>query len=93
MAPAQDHMFRTHAVIDAEAPSGNRHEQMVASFNRGYSGFQQTYHICTPAAGIVMRRYMEEGAKIARDITRATQTKSIDCLVNPFLHQTPFNKA
>jgi uncharacterized protein (TIGR02301 family) len=49
------------ALIDAEAPSGNRHEQMVASFNRGYSGFQQTYRICTPAADIV--------AKLARDIT------------------------
>src|SRR5215471_1924263 len=55
--------------IDAEAPSGNRREQMVASFNRGYSGFEQTYHICTPAADIVIRRYMEEGAKIARDLT------------------------
>jgi hypothetical protein len=31
------------------------------------SGFQQTYRICTPAADI--RRYMEEGAKIARVIT------------------------
>ena len=57
------------ALIDAEAPKGNRREQMVASFNRGYSGFEQTYRICTPAADIVIRRYMEEGAKIARDIT------------------------
>jgi len=57
------------ALIDAETPSGNRREKMVASFNRGYSGFQQTYRICTPAADIVIRRYMEEGAKIARDIT------------------------
>jgi uncharacterized protein (TIGR02301 family) len=57
------------ALIDAEAPSGNRREQMVASFNRGYGGFEQTYRICTPAADIVIRRYMEEGAKIARDIT------------------------
>ena len=57
------------ALIDAEAPSGNRREQMVASFNRGYSGYEQTYRICTPAADIVIRRYMEEGAKIAHDIT------------------------
>jgi uncharacterized protein (TIGR02301 family) len=57
------------ALINAEAPKGNRREQMVASFNRGYSGFEQTYRICTPAADIVIRRYMEEGAKIARDIT------------------------
>ncbi len=57
------------ALIDAEAPSGTRREQMVASFNRGYRGFQQTYRSCTPAADIVINRYLEEGAKIARDIT------------------------
>jgi uncharacterized protein (TIGR02301 family) len=57
------------ALIDAEAPSGNRREQMVAGFNRGYHGFQQTYRNCTPAADVVIRRYLEEGAKIARDIT------------------------
>ena len=62
VAPAQ-------ALIDAEAPSGTRREQMVAGFNRGYRGFQQTYRNCTPAADIVVRRYLEEGAKIARDIT------------------------
>jgi uncharacterized protein (TIGR02301 family) len=57
------------ALIDAEAPSGNRREQMVASFNRGFRGFQQSYRNCTPAADVVIRRYLEEGAKIARDIT------------------------
>jgi uncharacterized protein (TIGR02301 family) len=57
------------ALIDAEAPTGTRREQMVASFNRGYRGFQQTYRNCTPAADIVIHRYLEEGAKIARDIT------------------------
>jgi uncharacterized protein (TIGR02301 family) len=56
-------------LIDAEAPSGTRREQMVASFNRGYRGFAQTYRSCTPAADIVVHRYLEEGAKIARDIT------------------------
>jgi uncharacterized protein (TIGR02301 family) len=57
------------ALIDAEAPSGQRHEAMVASFNRGYRGFQQSYRTCTPAAGIVIRRYVAEGASIAREIT------------------------
>jgi len=63
--------WRTEAqtLIDAEAPSGDRHDQMVASFNRGYRGFQQSYRTCTPAAGLVIRRYLDEGAKIARDIT------------------------
>ena len=56
-------------LIDAEAPTGDRHDQMIASFNRGYRGFQQSYRTCTPAADIVIRRYLEEGAKLARDIT------------------------
>ncbi len=57
------------ALIDAEAPAGDRHDQMVASFNRGYRGFQQSYRSCTPAAMVVTRRYLEEGAGIAREIT------------------------
>jgi uncharacterized protein (TIGR02301 family) len=57
------------ALIDAEAPSGERRARMVASFNRGYQGFQQSYRTCTPAADVVIRRYLEEGSKIARDVT------------------------
>ena len=57
------------ALIDAEVPSGERRQKIVASFNRGYRGFQQTYRSCTPAADIAIRRYLDEGARIARDIT------------------------
>jgi len=56
-------------LIDTEAPTGDRRDQMVASFNRGYRGFQESYRTCTPAANLVIRRYLEEGAKIAREIT------------------------
>jgi uncharacterized protein (TIGR02301 family) len=57
------------ALVDAEATSGERRERLIASFNRGYRGFQQTYRTCTPAADYAIRRYLEEGSKIARDIT------------------------
>jgi uncharacterized protein (TIGR02301 family) len=57
------------ALIDAEAPSGERRGKIVASFNRGYRGFQQTYRTCTPAADLAIRRYLDEGSKISRDIT------------------------
>jgi uncharacterized protein (TIGR02301 family) len=57
------------ALIDAEAPSGERHDQMISSFNRGYRSFQQSYRTCTPAADFAIRRYLDEGAKIAREIT------------------------
>jgi uncharacterized protein (TIGR02301 family) len=57
------------ALIDAEAPAGERRRKIVASFNRGYRVFQQTYRTCTPAADIAIRRYLDEGARISRDIT------------------------
>jgi uncharacterized protein (TIGR02301 family) len=57
------------ALVDAEAPSGDRRARMIANFNRGYHSFQQTYRTCTPAADLAIRRYFEEGAKIARDVT------------------------
>jgi uncharacterized protein (TIGR02301 family) len=57
------------ALIEAEAPNGERRDRMVASFNRGYRGYQQTYRVCTPAADFVIRRYLDEGSKIAREIT------------------------
>lgn len=57
------------ALIEAEAPTGERRSRMIASFNRGYRGFQQSYRTCTPAADIVIRRYLEEGSRIAREVT------------------------
>ena len=57
------------ALIDAETPSGDRRARMIAAFNRGYNGFQQTYRTCTPAAIVAIRRYVDEGARISRDLT------------------------
>jgi uncharacterized protein (TIGR02301 family) len=57
------------ALVDAEAPNGDRRTKMVASFNRGYRVFQQSYRSCTPAADLVIRRYLDEGSKIVREVT------------------------
>lgn len=57
------------ALVDAETPSGERRARMIAAFNRGYNGFQQTYRTCTPAATTAIRRHVEEGARISRDLT------------------------
>jgi uncharacterized protein (TIGR02301 family) len=57
------------ALIDAETPSGERRARMIAGFNRGYNGFQQTYRTCTPAAAVAIRRYIEEGSRISKDLT------------------------
>jgi uncharacterized protein (TIGR02301 family) len=57
------------ALIDAENPDADRKARLIDRFNRGYQGFRSVYRTCTPAATVAIDRYMEEGAKIARDIT------------------------
>jgi uncharacterized protein (TIGR02301 family) len=57
------------ALIEAEGSTPERKGRMTASFNRGYQGYQQTYRICTPAAEVAVRRYLDEGAKLAREVS------------------------
>ncbi len=45
-----------------------RRERLVASFNRGYRSFEASYATCTPAAREAIRRYLDEGERLARDI-------------------------
>jgi uncharacterized protein (TIGR02301 family) len=55
-------------IIDAEQADGERLARFVDGFNRGYEGFKAVYRTCTPAATLAVDRYMQEGARIARDI-------------------------
>lgn len=57
------------ALLDAEAPAGDRRERLVQSFNRGFGGFERTYRTCTPAARHATRRFVEEGRRIVVDIS------------------------
>ena len=57
------------ALLDAEAQSGDRRSRLVANFNNGYRDFKRTYRSCTPAATLAVRRYLDEGARISREIT------------------------
>jgi uncharacterized protein (TIGR02301 family) len=55
------------ALIDAEAADPARRARIVDNFNRGYNSFKAVYRKCTPAATAAIDRYMDEGARIARD--------------------------
>ncbi len=57
------------ALVDAEGANTDRKARMIASFNRGYAGYQQTYRTCTPAADLAVRRYLDEGTKLSREVT------------------------
>lgn len=56
-------------ILDAESPNPIRRARIVDRFNRGFDSFRSVYRTCTPAAITAIDRYMEEGARIARDIT------------------------
>jgi uncharacterized protein (TIGR02301 family) len=57
------------ALITSEQPDDLRRARMVDRFNHGYDGFRSVYLTCTPAASLASDRYLQEGAKIAADIT------------------------
>lgn len=55
-------------LLEAENPSGDRRATLIDRFNRGYRGFEQSYHTCNSTAVSIIERYMEEGAEIAQYI-------------------------
>lgn len=60
---------KMNELMQAEAGPQDSRERLAGAFNSGYEGFQLTYRTCTPAARTVVRRYLDEGSKLARDIT------------------------
>ncbi|MEM9330957.1 MAG: TIGR02301 family protein [Pseudomonadota bacterium] len=55
-------------LIEKEEPTEARRARMIARFNQGFRGFQETYRDCTPAALEANKRYVEEGGTIAAEI-------------------------
>lgn len=55
-------------LIDAEGGPVDRRERLAGAFNEGYNSFQTTYRTCTPSADLVVRRFLEEGSKLTREI-------------------------
>ncbi|WP_457798420.1 TIGR02301 family protein [Methylocystis sp. S23] len=65
----EDWRGKMSALLDAEAPSGPRHDKYVAAFNRGFRGYELTYRACTENARTATTRYLDEAARISRDVT------------------------
>jgi uncharacterized protein (TIGR02301 family) len=55
-------------LLETEQPSADRRDRLVGSFNRGYQSYEQTYRNCTPAADLAIHRFLDEGARLSRDI-------------------------
>jgi uncharacterized protein (TIGR02301 family) len=64
-----DWRAKMSALLEAEAPGGPRRDKYVAAFNRGFRGYELTYRACTANARNATARYLDEAAKISRDVT------------------------
>ncbi len=64
-----EYRARMSALLDAEANALERREKLAGAYNRGYRGYETTYRSCTPNAQTAIARFLDEGEKIAREIS------------------------
>ncbi len=55
-------------MLNAEAPPAPRRDRMIANFNRSYNAYEQTYRSCTPSADLAIKRFIDEGGRLSREI-------------------------
>lgn len=55
-------------LIEKEQPGEVGKQKMVAHFNRGFRGFQETYRTCTASASEAANRYLRQGVRLAAEI-------------------------
>ena len=61
------------ALIDAEGTSAKRRARLVRRFNRGYRGYQRTYHTCTRPATLAITRFLKEGINLSETIIKTAK--------------------
>lgn len=69
-APGQGAEFRAKmaALLGAEANSEPRKELFAGAFNRGFGDYRLSYASCTPAAELIITRFLDEAGKLAKDV-------------------------
>lgn len=60
---------RMSALLDAEAKTPERRQRLAGAYNRGFHGYEATYRFCTPAAELVIARFLVEGDRLARELS------------------------
>lgn len=60
---------RMSALLEAEAKTPNWRERLAGAYNRGFRGYEVTYRACTPSAELVIVRSVEEGDRLARELS------------------------
>ena len=55
-------------LMDTEGTTPARKEKLAGAFNRGLRDYELTYRACTPAARVIVARFLDEAAHIAKDV-------------------------
>ena len=55
-------------LMETEGTTPARKETLAGAFNRGFRGYELTYRACTPAAREIVTRFLDEAARIAKDV-------------------------
>ena len=59
---------RMQALLDAEGTPSIRRDRLAGAYNRGLEGYGRSYRTCTPNAHLVIRRFLSEGERLAKDV-------------------------
>ncbi len=57
------------ALMEAEAQTEPRRERLAGAYNRGFRSYETLYRSCTPNAETIIERFLDEGGKLANDVT------------------------
>lgn len=57
------------ALMEAEAQTEARRERLAGAYNRGFRSYETLYRSCTPNAETIIERFLDEGGKLANDVT------------------------
>ncbi len=60
---------RMEALMTAEGAGPARREKLAGAYNRGLQGYEYSYRVCTPNALLARRRFLDEGERLAHDIS------------------------
>ena len=57
------------SLMEAEAQTEPRRERLAGAYNRGFRSYETLYRSCTPNARTIIERFLDEGGRLAGDIT------------------------
>ena len=57
------------ALMEAEAPTEIRRQRLAGAYNRGFSNYETLHRTCTPNAQTIIERFLDEGGKLANEVT------------------------